>query len=200
MRRWSIVLGRGGTVLLAVGLALLLVSLIPSSTTSTPETLQIISGDTWQTYFVGTGIMTPEQTLHLLITTNGTIHAYLLETWPSTVYAWIIEHNPQLTEPSNVTYFDEFLDANPASIIWQLAIANETINHEYVPAMIVNVTLAISNHSSDSANVEYQSSVASGVAPTVEVRTLAEFALPLGAVFTIIWLAEWRRAKKGRRP
>lgn len=194
MKRWTIVLGRGGTVLLAVGLALLLVSLIPSLTTSVQGPPQVISSASWQTYFVGT--MTPEQTLHISITTNGTIHAYLLETWPSTAYDWIAKHHPELTGFPNVTYFDQFLDANPALIAWQLDTVSGTINHEYAPATIVNVTLAISNHGSDSVSVDYQGSLASGVAPTAEVRTLAEFAIPLGAVFTILWLAESLRAKR----
>jgi hypothetical protein len=85
-------------------------------------------------------------------------------------------------------------------IAWQLAIVNGTINHEYIPATIVNVTLALSNHSSDSVSVDCQSSIASSLAPTAEVRTLAEFAIPLGAVFTILWLAELLRAKRGRSP
>lgn len=197
MKRWSIVLGRGGTVLLAVGLALLLVSLIPSVTVSVQGAPQVISSASWQTSFVGT--MAPEQTLHISIATNGTIHAYLLETWPSTAYEWIAEHHPELTGFPNVTYFDQFLNANPALIAWQLAIVNGTVNHEYVPATIVNVTLALSNHSSDSVSVDYQGSIASSVAPTAEVQTLSEFAIPIGAVLTILWLAEWRKAKKGRR-
>jgi hypothetical protein len=145
------------------------------------------------------GTMTPEQTLHISITTNGTVHAYLLETWSATVYDWIAEHYPKLTIFPNVTYLDQFLDANPALIAWQLAIVNGTADHDYVPATIVNVTLAISNHGSDPVSVDYQSSFANSVAPTAEVRTLSEFAIPLGAVFTIPWLAEWRKAEKGRK-
>jgi hypothetical protein len=197
VKRWSIVLGRGGTVLLAFSLALLLVSLIPPMTVSGQEISQVISSASWQTYSIGT--LTPEQTLHMSITTNGTAHAYLLETWPSNVYDWIAEQHQNLTNFTNVTYFDQFLDANPTLIAWQLAIVNGTVDHEYFPATIVNVTLAISNHGSNSVSIDYQSSLANSVAPTAEVRTLSEFAIPLGAVFTIPWLAEWRKVEKGRK-
>jgi hypothetical protein len=198
VKRWLIVLGRAGTVLLAVGLALLLVSLIPSMAVSFQEAPQIIGSASWQSYSIGT--MTPEQTLNISIAANGTIDAYLLETTPTTIYQWITEQHTEPTAFLNVTYFDQFLDANPTLIAWQLTIANETISHEYTPNTILNITLAISNHSSDSVNVTYQSSIASSVAPTAEVRTLAEFTIPLGAVFTVLWLAEWQRAKRGRRP
>ncbi|HML03591.1 MAG TPA: hypothetical protein VK487_09505 [Candidatus Bathyarchaeia archaeon] len=198
MKRWLIVLGRAGTVLLAVGLALLLVSLIPSIAVSVQEAPQIIGSASWQSYSIGT--MAPEQTLNISIATNGTIDAYLLETTPTTIYEWIAEQHPELMGFVNVTYFDQFLHANPTLIAWQLAIANETISHEYTPNTVLNVTLAISNHSSNSVNVTYQSSIASSVAPTAEVRTLAEFTIPIGAVFTALWLAEWQRAKRGRRP
>jgi len=198
VKRWFIVLGRCGTILLAVGLALLLVSLIPPMTVTVQGTIPYIGSDSWQTYSVST--MTSEQTLNISVAANGTIQAYLLETSPTTPYEWIAEHNPELTEFPNVTYFDQFLSENPTLIAWQHAITNETINHEYAPATVVNVTLAISNHSSVPVSVDYQGSIASSLAPTEEVQTLAEFAIPIGAVFTILWLAEWQRAKRGRRP
>jgi hypothetical protein len=196
VKRWPIILGRGGTVLLAVGLALLLVSFIPSATVNFQEPPQVISGASWQTFYVET--ITPQQTLDVSIATNGTLSAYLLETWPSKAYEWIGEHHPELTVFPNVTYFDQFLEANSASIAWQYKIVNQTVDHKYVPAAIVNVTLAVSNHGSDSLNVDYSYSLTKGVAPTAKVQFLSELTIPIGAALTIPWLSSLLRAK-GRR-
>jgi hypothetical protein len=194
VKSWPIVLGRGGTVLLAVGLALLLVSFIPSVQSNTQEQLQVINNASWQTYYIDT--ITPQQTLDITITTNGTIDAYLLETWPSTAYDWISEHNPGLTDFPNVTYFDQFIEANPTLIAWKSEIHGGTVSYEYVPTAVVNVTLAVSNHGSDSVNVDFQDSLRSGIAPTAKVRLLSEFAIPIGFVFTLPWLNELRAKKK----
>jgi hypothetical protein len=196
MKRWPIILCRGGTVLLAVGLALLLVSFIPYAQVNIQGPPQVIGSASWQTYYIDT--ITPQQTLDITITTNGTLDIYLLETWPETAYEWISEHNPGLTDFPNVTYFDQFLEANPTLIAWQSEIHDGTVDQEYIPTAVVNMTLAVSNHGSDSVSVDYQYSLRSGVAPTAKVRLLSEFAIPIGFVFTLPWLNELVRAKKKR--
>ena len=125
MKRWPVILCRGGTVLLAVGLALLLVSLIPSAQLNVQGSSGVIGSASWQTYYLCT--FTPQQTLDITITTNGTLEAYLLETWPSTIYEWISNHTG-VTDLSNVTYFDQFLTANPALIASKREINDGTVD------------------------------------------------------------------------
>jgi hypothetical protein len=196
VRRWPTVLGRGGTVLLAIGLALLLVSLIPSIQLSNYSGNTFISSETWEAPSIG--VLTPQQTLQLTVAANNTLDVYLLETATSTIIEWIKSNYSEPPDPFNVTYFDQFLQANPALIAWHRVILSGTISTEYTPGSTVDITLAFSTHGSDSLNLNYSYSTTSGVAPTAKVRTLSEFAIPIGAVFTIPWLAELQRARKAR--
>ena len=197
MKGWSVILCRAGTVLLSVGLALLLVSYIPSAQLNVQNQSQVIGSAFWQTYYVGT--ITPQQMVDITIATNGTLHAYLLETWPSRPYEWISEHHPELTDFPNVTYFDQFLEGNPTLISWQSQIHDGIVDHEYVPTTVVNLTVAVSNQGSDSVRVDFSSSLTSGVAPTTKVRLLSEFAIPIGIAFTIPWLGGVLRGRRRAR-
>jgi hypothetical protein len=206
MKRWLIVLGRGGTVLLSVGLALLLVSLIPSaqlsSSTTTGEALPAASWwgvDLWE--LTSQQTLTPQQTLHITINTTGAINITLIGTSVQAISNWMTN----TTNWSSVTYFDAFLKSNPTLIIWQREVDNGTIDYDYVPTEVVNVdqvnmSLVTSNYGSNYVDVQYAGSVESGVAPTAKVRTLSEFVIPIGAVLTLPWLNEIARGRKKVSP
>ena len=196
MKRWPIILGRGGTVLLAIGIALLLVSLIPPIQLNNSSNTNVRS-ETWEAY-PGLGVLTPLQTLQLNVAANGTLDVCLVVTALPTIIEWITSHHSESIDWSNVTYFDEFLHANPSLIVWQSEIHNGTINTEYTPDNTVNVTLAFSTHGSDSLSAIYSYTISNGLAPTTKVRNLSEFVIPVGAVFTIPWLGELLRAKRKR--
>jgi hypothetical protein len=198
VKRWPIILGRGGTVLLAIGLALFLVSLIPSMQLNSYSNNINVHSKTWEAH-PGLGVLTPLQTLQLTVSANGTFGVYLLETELPTIVEWITGHYSESIDWSNVTYFDQFLHANPSLIAWQSEIQNGTVNTEYAPDNTVNMTLAISTHGSDSLNMTYSYTTTSGVAPTAKVRTLSEFVIPIGIALTIPWLRELLRAKRRQR-
>ena len=72
MKRWTIFLGRGGTVLIAISLALLLVSLIPPAQLGTSGGGTLIHPKTfWPSYFER--LLTPQQGLQVTMTANGTL-------------------------------------------------------------------------------------------------------------------------------
>jgi len=198
VKRWPTILGRGGTVLLSIGLALFLVSLIPSIQLNNYSSGIIVSGKTWEAY-PGIGVVTPQQTLQLDVTVNGTLDVYLLETTTPTIIDWITSHYSKPADLSNVTYFDEFLHNNSALIAWQGEAHSGTVNTDYTPGDTVDIILAISTHGSNSLSVTYSYTITAGVAPKTKVRTLSELAIPIGIVFTIPWLAELLRARRKRR-
>lgn len=198
MKRWTVLLGRGGTTVLAIGLALFLVSLIPSVPTGSYLGNGYAYGKTWQT-LEGDNVLTPQQTLHITVTTNGTLNVYVLEVSSRTIYEWISEHYSESKDFWNVTYFDEFLNSNPGLVAWQAELHDGTVDHEYVPTKIVNVTLAVSNHSPDVVSADYAGSLSRSVAPASKVRILSEFAIPIGVVITLPWLNDRLRAKKKRK-
>jgi hypothetical protein len=200
MKRWIILLGRGGTVLIAIGLALLLVSLIPSAQ------LGSFAGGGWVIFpkrFEASfeDILTPQQGLQVTITTNDTLTVYILEVSIQTLYDWISEHQLEqgMTPPdfSNVTNLEAFLEANPDSIGWQGEIRNGKI--EYVPTKVTNATLIFSNPSSDYITVEYEGSITALVAPGTKVRNLAQWTIPIGFALTLPWLTQLWKEKTTHR-
>jgi len=210
LKRWPIVLGRVGTVLLAVGLALLLVSLIPSGqiggSTMTGESVGAASwwGDDLQ-FLTTQPTLTPEQTLHITVNTAGTVNVTLVDTTVEAIMTWIGNIQPPVTALFNVSYFDQFVKSNPTLIVWQRELNNNaTIDYDYVPTDVVsidqiNMSLIASNYGSNSVIVQYFGSVESGVAPTMKARTLSEFAIPIGAALTIPWLNELARTRRKLR-
>ena len=189
MKRWPVILCRGGTVLLAVGLALLLVSFIPPLQSNFSSSLSISEGwvDEYET------ALTPQQTLRVTVTANGTVDVYLLETSAATIDTWISERNGWV---GNVTLFDQFLEANSSLIAWHGEVHNGTIDHEYSPSTVIYIAFVVSSHSSDSQSIDYNFSLLSGKAPAAKVRILSEFAIPIGFVFTLPWLNELVRSKR----
>ena len=198
MKRWIIFLGRGGTVLVALGLALFLVSLIPPVSFGTFGGSDYVEARLFKplSYFEYTSTLTPKQALKVELTFNGTLDVYLLEVSTQALYDWIHEHHPeqQMMYPAyNVTMLEEFLMANPNSISWQGEMRQGEI--EYAPTKVTNATLVLSNPSPDLITVDYEGTITISFAPEAKVRTLALWTIPLGFVFALPWLIDTRRIK-----
>jgi hypothetical protein len=188
VKRWPVVLGRVGTVLIAIGLALFLVSLIPPAQSNFSSNDSILKS--WTSYYYTT--LTPQQTLRVNVTANGTLDVYMLE--KSTAAINIAEQNPD--QVGNVTYFDQFLKTHSSLIAWQGEVHSGTIDHEYSPDTVVDIIFIVSSHGSDYVSFDWSVSVITGKAPAAKVQTLSEFAIPVGIVFTIPRLNELLRARR----
>jgi hypothetical protein len=189
VKRWPVILGRVGTVLIAIGLALFLVSLIPPAQSNFSNNDSI--RESWTSYYETT--LTPQQTLRVNVTANGTLDVYMLETSTGAIDRWIAEQNGSV---GNVTLFDLFLNATSPLIAWHGEVHSGTIDREYSPGMVVNVVFIVSSHGSDYVSFDWSVSVITGKAPAAKVQTLSEFAIPVGIVFTIPWLNELLRARR----
>ena len=196
MKRWTVILGRVGTTVFAIGLAFFLVSLIPPTPTGGFISSGYVS-KTWVRFYEG--VLTPQQRLRSTFTANGTVNVYILEVASRTVYDWISEHNPGSVDYSNVTYFDQYLDSNSASVAWQNEIRDQTITYEYTPTKTVNITSVVSGHGPDVVSTNYDASILRSVAPTSKVQVLSALAISIGLVFTLPWLNKLLRAKKGQK-
>ena len=193
MKRWKIFLGRGGTVLITIGLALLLVSLIPSAQLGTFGGSGSIVPEMFQDSFER--VLTPQQGLQVTITANGALTVYILEVSTQTLINWISEHQTEQETPFydffNVTRLEEFLEANPDSIGWQGEIREGNI--EYVPTKVTNATIIFSNPGSDRITWDYEVSITGLVAPGTKVRNLAQWTIPIGFVLALPWIAQlWK--------
>jgi hypothetical protein len=208
VKRWPIILGRGGTVLLAVGLALFLVSLIPYGQLGSSMNLPgSVNAASWWGYdlrdLATQPTLTPQQTLHITVSSTGAVNVTLIDTTVQAIMNWINGIHGNMTEWSNITYFDGFVKSNPTLIVWQHKLNNGTIDYDYVPTEVVsidqvNMSLVVSNYGSNPVVVNYAGSIESRVAPTVKVLTLSEFAIPIGVALTLPWLRELVRAKRKR--
>jgi hypothetical protein len=208
VKRWSVLLGRGGTVLLAIGMALFLVSLIPSLQLGNSSNLSgsINAAEWWGydfTILAPQQTLTPQQTLHITVNTTGVINVTVVDMSFEAMQKWMNHTYPSVTDWLNVTYLDGFVKRNPTLIVWQHELNNGTISYDYVPTEVVdiyqmNMSLVVSNHGPNPVIVYYTGSVKSSVAPTVKVLTLSEFAIPIGVVLTLPWLNELARARRKR--
>jgi hypothetical protein len=202
MKRWIIFLGRGGTVLISVGLALLLVLLTPPARSGGFNGRTYVAPEMWGplSHFEYVPTLTPQQGIQVTIRANGTLNVYLLEVSTQTLYDWISEHHPEQEmtyDFFNLTRLEEFLEANPDSIAWQEEMHERKI--EYVPTKVTNVTMILSNPTSDYIIVDYEGSITSLVAPGTKVRNLAQWAIPIGFVLALPWLAQLRKEKTAHR-
>jgi hypothetical protein len=189
MKRWTTVLGRVGTVLIAISLALLLVSLIPQINLmifrgGMPLSPELI-------YVTNSQVLNPQQGVQVKVTVEGTINVYLLEVDSDQLYS---EAGMVF---ANATDFQEFLDTNPDMIIWEYNLEDESFERSYTPTKVMRATLVFYNPSSDEAIVDYEVTLISRVAPGEKVRNITYFAAPIGIILTIPWfLNVWKQRKQ----
>ena len=189
MKRWIIFLGRGGTVMASIGLALLLVSFIPSGQIGTQGGKTAVPPKWVQPSFEQ--VLTPKLGLEIKVTVNGTLNVYILKV------SYEVLYQGGEDDFLNITDFEKLLKTNPSLIVWHNEINNETINHEYVPTKVTNATLVFSNPSSEYVPVDFEVTLTSRIAPEIEVRNLAQWVIPIGILFSLPWLTQiWKSKTK----
>jgi len=208
MKRWTALLGRGGTVLIAISLALFLVSLIPPYPLGSGDGITEVPAGTFsplnsappffqplKSYY--DTVLTPQQGVQMELTANGTITAYILEVNTQTIFNWISEQQQVPAQDLNVTRLEEFLQAHPNSIGWQQEINKETIEHTYIPTKVTNVTIVYSNPSSENIGVNHSYRQKSFIAPGNKVRNIALWTTPIGFILALPWLVNiWKQRKQ----
>lgn len=201
--RWVTLFGRIGTVLLMVGLALALVSLIPPATggstsiTSGPISPEKYRIAHWSTY-------TPQTGLRISVESNNSVYVYLLsvsrlqiENWTRT---WVEETFPDLDEVQifsamhNVTVLDEVLQIHSDIILWRSASSKE-LSYDFFPSNVLNVTAIVVNPSPYLAETESEITGITVLAPRERVIVPAQWLIPIGVVLAIPWLILSRTKK-----
>jgi hypothetical protein len=202
LKLWKILLTRTGTVLVAAGLALLLVSLIPPASTTSFSSADQVPSETFRSlgstagpfvnpnftsYSRFSAVLTPQQELKIDFSNNDTVDVYLLK-----INMEIFLNT--MGNQHSVASLETFLQSNPDAIGWQGEILDGTL--DYIPTQIINVTLLFSNPSANTVSVTYDGSVFSLIAPTVKVQTLGLFAIPIGVVLTLPGLQSFIKSRK----
>jgi len=195
-------MGRAGTILIAAGIALLMLSLIPAradentdfgeTSTLQPETFSIESS------FFLSFTLNPQHGLYLSIQANRSITFYLFNTDKEYVYQWITNHFPdnQTFSTANILVLEDFLKDNPDSVARQGIATDGEAEFQYAPTKLTNVTLIFSNPNPESAKVRYSGRLLIFMVPSERALNAAEFVTPLGVVFIFPQLIlTWKRKK-----
>jgi hypothetical protein len=191
VKRWINILGRGGTTLVAISLALLLVSLIPPiQSSSTKGSGSVRPGQFMVVFSLGT--ITPQQEVQTAVTVNGTLKIYLLEI--DIQFQFI---NGNFSYNFNLTDLQELLEEHPEQIKWQHEVVNSHYERNYTPTKLMNATVVAYNQGSETAQLEHDMALKSILAPGDKVRTIAYFAAPIGVIMAIPWFLDvWKQRKK----
>ena len=196
MKRWTTVVGRGGTVLIAISLALLLVSLIPQINLMTLEgRTPPISPE--RVFATNSQVLNPQQGVQVKVTVEGTLKVYLLEMSVELQFVNGIFVNGIFDYGFNLTDLQEILEEHPDRIIWEREVENGEYKRSYTPTRVMNATLVFHNPSLDEeAIVDYEITLISTVAPGEKVRNIAYWITPIGIILAIPWLVNmWKQRK-----
>jgi hypothetical protein len=190
MKRWATVLGRVGTVLVAISLALLLVSIIPQIQMFHSEGAGPLLPGGIRVVFNQPNL-TPQEEVELAVTVEGKATVYLLEM------------NLEL-QMANGTFDYAFdvtdLQENPDLIIWEHEVENEEYTRSYTPTRLMNITSVVYNKpDSETAYFQYELTVTSALAPKEKVLTIAYFAAPIGIILAIPWLLNFWKQRKTKK-
>jgi len=191
VKRWINILGRGGTTLIAISLALLLVSLIPQIESSSGSGTDVIQPGEVKIMF-SPGTITPQQEVHVSFTTEGTLSVYLLD-----IKVGLQIINGTFDYGFNSTDLQELLDNHPEQIKWEHEVVNTTYEQNYNPSKLMNATVVAYNQGTEMVMFDFDISLKSSLAPGDKVRTIAYFAAPIGVIMAVPWLLDvWKQRKQ----
>ena len=184
MRRLNVALGRIGTALLALCLALAILTLIPPAklgfSTKGKTTLKP------RTYMsIGNSLnLNPQILLKIKLNTNATIKFYIINL-------------PRIeTELGNLTQFNKFMEENSDKVLLEETIGEENVV-EYTPEGIVTVSFILLNENPHEVEATYEIEPFASIAPTVRIIPVITYLSPLGAIFTGQWiLIKFKNRKK----
>lgn len=200
MKRWIVLLGRGGTTLIAIGCAILLVSLIPSASLKSFQSHGRIEGKTWTIPYHGR-LSTSQEELSISITANDTIKAYLLRVSIQTIVEWINEKISMepTADPMHFrqeTYLLGYLEANPQVKAMEKITLNGKTTLEYVSTKITNITLILHNPNPNLVEFSIEGYIFRTMAPKVKMQTISQITIPLGLVLAVPWIASFLKVKR----
>ncbi|MEM0313260.1 MAG: hypothetical protein QXQ41_01760 [Candidatus Bathyarchaeia archaeon] len=188
MMRLNVTLGRLGTTILAVCLALGVLAAIPKGSTGISFTVAMViqpESYTLAGYPLSPISLNPQTVLKLDFNSNATITLYMIGVPPQNI-----------TEKSNdVDQFKRFIEENADKVLLNRAISGKTII-EYAPEGIVTATLILLNEGAQAAQVICRTEILAAIAPTARLETALIYLTPAGAVLTGQWILLKMRKKE----
>jgi len=198
-------LGRIGMVLLVSGLALGLVSFIPSYSYSQYNGQFLIDAQEYVIPYYLSRVYTPQAGFSISVDSNDSMYFYLVAESYDQIYnwtaSWVTEHYPDL-EPYeiwsatlNLSVLNTFLQLHQDIILWNSSLT-ENVSREFFPTSVLNVTAVIANPSDHSIMVNIVAKDLTSFAPRERVSLAAEFLILVGLVFAAPWAIKLKVKKK----
>jgi hypothetical protein len=191
VKRWTTVLGRGGTTLIAVSLALLLVSVVPQLQFSRNQDYKSFLPKQTDVMFT-TQELTPQQELEVTVAVEGTLKVYVLE---MSVLFQFFDGGNYVFELSDL---QEFLEENPEGVILDELVENGNFSEGYTPTRAMNATLIFFNPSPETTQVEYYVALKSSSDTEEKVQTIAYGATVIGILLALPWVMNLVKQRKQR--
>lgn len=152
--RWTILIGRTGSVLLVIGLALTIVAILPPSPSQYGGGGGIDLSPNKYKIRGSTHICTPYTGLRISITSNSSLQVYLLniqfDQLSEEIMSWMIENDPN----TNETFLGKGIDNSSVleALLFtkiEIILLNETVsthwNMDFFPTYIANVSMVFAN-------------------------------------------------------
>ena len=188
MKRQFYWMGRAGTVLLVVGVAVALVTFIPPAGGSTIGASGRFPPIAMSEVMNFPYLITPQQQIKLTVEAEGLVLVHILEVSQDYLLEWIIERFPELRPGElNITVMEAFLDAHPDSVIF--TDEDRTISWVFTPKRLLKVIAVMTNVDDDPSGVSYEWRVErSTILVPVELSLPQSLVLvTLGIVLALPW-------------
>lgn len=195
---WPTLIGRLGMVFLCTGLALGLVSLIPSAQMgATYGGSSQIQAEKYTQLYLPYSPLTPQSGVHIWVESDSSLNVYILGISPSDFQnwtaSWVKEHFPELPEYEywmaslNMSVLNAFLESRSESVLWQSG-ATSRVSTDFFPETVSDATGVVANPSSSQIDYSYEIKSLTSLAPKARMVLLTEVLLPLGAVLAVPWI------------
>jgi hypothetical protein len=183
-------------MLIAIGLALTLVSFIPPARTRIERTNALYVEGKAFSFLSSTWVLTPQQVLKVGASADATVTIYLLDKNIGEIYKWISQKVQTSTMDyyeidrslaMNVSLFDDFLNEHPSSILMEKEVDTQHKSFEYSPTKVINVTLIVANRNLIPSYMNIHVEIATVIGPSRAIL-LAQIFTPIGALLVFQWV------------
>ena len=184
MKRISIVLGRTGTVLLAICLALTILLLIPPASISPWFIIpRYVEYTLMPKSFMLINLpfsLNPQFSIKVQLSTNNTIEFSIIDL-PR-------ENIGQIIEKGNLTEFKALMMDENVHVMMNETFDGGNFTIEFTPSGLLNASFIIVNKNLYAAKVNYEIELLAYIAPNVRVIPVITYLSPIGAIFTGQWI------------
>jgi hypothetical protein len=200
VKRWTVLVGRVGTVLMAVGLALLLISLIPTREETYEPYEQTLDASQFS-FSPFQLILNPQRGIRVTVEVDNKLKVYILQTDYDNVSRWIYDNLPEPKKHSRtqeISMLEGFLGNHSNIISYQRNVTGE-VEFEYIPTKVEQAMLVFANYGNTTVTCEHQIRIISLVAPTQKIRMTAEITIPTSLVLGAPWFVSlWKGSRRQR--